>query len=383
MVPVAVIPLSDADARAYGQFGLLESTAAVYAAPVLDALTKQLADGLELQPKQIASAVMAMTHPEIPPETKADFLIALARKGETPGEIADFARALRELSVAVPVDPSVREAGLVDVCGTGGDKLGTFNVSTTVALVVASAGLPVAKHGNRAVTSQSGSADVLEALGVPVSLGPAEAAAALRERGFAFFFAPLYHPAFKHIAPARKLCAERGQRTVFNFLGPLLNPARPSAQLVGVPNPALCVPIARALQSLGVQRGLVVSGSAPLEDGTGAWLDEASILGPTTAAEFSPEMGVHEYKLDLRKQFPGAATLAALRGGDKFSNAATVRELLAGQVQDARRGMVVANAALALRLVGRADTVEAGVELAQQLIDSGKVAQLLTRLAAH
>ncbi len=355
----------------------------MYTAPVLDALTKQLADGLELPPKQIASAVAAMTHPEIAPETKAALLVALALKGETPGEIADFARALRELSVAVPVHASVREAGLVDVCGTGGDKLGTFNVSTTVALVVASAGLVVAKHGNRAITSQSGSADVLEALGVPVTLGPAEAAEALRAHGFAFFFAPLYHPAFKHIAPARKLCAEQGQRTIFNFLGPLLNPARPTAQLVGVPNPALCVPLARALQSLGVQRGLVVSGSAPMDDGTWAWLDEASILGPTTAAEFSPEMGVHEYKLDLRRQFPGAASLATLRGGDKFSNAGTVREMLAGRVQDARRGMVVANAALALRMVGRAETIEEGIELAQNLIDSGKAAELLTRLSTR
>src|SRR5205814_9283212 len=142
--------------------------------------------------------------------------------------------------------------------GTGGDRLGTFNISTTVALVVAAAGVTVAKHGNRAITSQAGSADVLEALGVKIDLAPDQAARSLRDHHFAFFFAPQYHPAFKHIAPARRLCAERGQRTIFNFLGPLLNPARPTAQLVGVPQPNLCDPLARVLQLLGLRRGLVV-----------------------------------------------------------------------------------------------------------------------------
>ena len=138
--------------------------------------------------------------------------------------------------------------------------LSTFNISTTAAILCAAAGVTVAKHGNRAVTSSVGSADVIEELGIRIDLSPADAARALREHGFAFFFAPNFHPAFKHIAPARKLCAERGQRTIFNFLGPLLNPARPSAMLVGVPRPELCEPMARALQSLGVRRGMVVCG---------------------------------------------------------------------------------------------------------------------------
>ena len=150
---------------------------------------------------------------------------------------------------------------ILDVVGTGGDRLSTFNISTTVAILCAAAGVAVAKHGNRAVTSSVGSADVIEALGIRVDLSPADAARALREHGFAFFFAPNFHPAFKNIAPARKLCAERGQRTIFNILGPLLNPARPSAMLVGVPRPELCEPMARALQSLGARRGMVVCGS--------------------------------------------------------------------------------------------------------------------------
>src|SRR5207244_11444332 len=193
-------------------------------------------------------------------ETKADFLTALARKGEPTGEIAAFARELRDRSIQPPLDAATRAREVLDVCGTGGDRLGTFNISTTVSIIVASAGVTVAKHGNRAITSQAGSADVLEALGRRIDLEPDEAARSLRDHQFAFFFAPKYHPAFKNITPARKLCAERGQRTIFNFLGPLLNPARPSAQLIGVPRAELCEPIARVLQSLGVRRGMVCRG---------------------------------------------------------------------------------------------------------------------------
>ena len=169
---------------------------------------------------------------------------------------------------------------ILDVVGTGGDRLSTFNISTTVAILCAAAGVAVAKHGNRAVTSSVGSADVIEALGIRVDLSPADAARALRERGFAFFFAPNFHPAFKNIAPARKLCAERGQRTIFNLLGPLLNPARPSAMLVGVPRPELCEPMARALQSLGARRGMVVCGAiGNRQSAIGNYLDELSTLG--------------------------------------------------------------------------------------------------------
>src|SRR6185295_16772736 len=193
-------------------------------------------------------------------ETKAGFLSALARKGETTEEIAAFARVLRARSIQPPLDAETRAREILDVCGTGGDRLNTFNISTTVALVAAAAGVTVAKHGNRAITSQAGSADVLEALGIRIDLTPVEAARSLRDHQFAFFFAPMYHPAFRHIGPARKLCAGRGQRTIFNFLGPLLNPARPGAQLVGVPQPALCEPMARVLQLLGVRRGMVVCG---------------------------------------------------------------------------------------------------------------------------
>ena len=206
----------------------------------------QLDAGLSLNEVQVREVVGLLVAENVAAALKADFLSALARKGESIGEITAFAAALRERAVEVPLDDATRAREILDVVGTGGDKLNTFNISSTASLLCAAAGVTVAKHGNRAITSASGSADVLETLGVPLNLTPAAAAAALRERGYAFFFAPNYHPAFRHIGPARKLCAERGQRTIFNFLGPLLNPVHPSAMLLGVPRPEMCEPIARA-----------------------------------------------------------------------------------------------------------------------------------------
>jgi anthranilate phosphoribosyltransferase len=178
---------------------------------MLDQLINDLAAGRQLSDEQIGDAVAQLVDEHVPPAVKAEFLCRLALKGETVGEIAAFARALREKSVVPPLDAAWRESReILDVCGTGGDRLNTFNISTTVAVICAAAGVPVAKHGNRAITSQAGSADVLEALGIRIDLPPADAARSLRERNFAFFFAPNYHPAFKHIGPARKLCADRG-----------------------------------------------------------------------------------------------------------------------------------------------------------------------------
>src|SRR4051794_21763443 len=211
----------------------------------LDRLITELVAGRHLSDEQAQLAVDQIIDENVPATLKADFLCRLALKGETVQEIAAFAGALRDKAIQPPLDPAWKSAHeILDVCGTGGDRLNTFNISTTVALICAAAGVPVAKHGNRAITSQAGSADVLESLGVTINLPPAEAAASLRDRHFAFFFAPDYHPAFKHIGPPRKLCATRGQRTIFNFLGPLLNPARPTPQLVGVPRPELCEPLA-------------------------------------------------------------------------------------------------------------------------------------------
>ncbi|MBI5802376.1 MAG: anthranilate phosphoribosyltransferase [Verrucomicrobia bacterium] len=356
---------------------------------MLNTFTEQLAAGVALGPQQVTAAVAALVDESVMAEIKAAFLTALAQKGETTEEIAAFAIELRDRSVPVPLDAETRAREILDVCGTGGDRLNTFNISTTVALVCAAAGVTVAKHGNRAITSQSGSADVLEALGVPVELSPEQAAASLRSHGFAFLFAPRFHPAFKHIGPARRLCAERGQRTIFNFLGPLLNPARPSAQLIGVPRPELCGPMAKVLQSLGVRRGMVVCGEVPSSklkvkgpEGT-AFLDELSTLGETTVAEFYHERGFAVSKLSPR-DFPlQPAALADLAGGDKHENAEIIRQVLGGRERGPKRDAVLMNAGAALFLAGSAKSFAGGWSLAEELLGTGvgvaKLADLTRR----
>jgi anthranilate phosphoribosyltransferase len=239
----------------------------------------------------------------------------------------------------------------------------------------------VAKHGNRASTSPIGSADVMEALGIPFDLGPEDAARSLRRHNFAYFFAPKYHPAFRHIIPARKLCAERGQTTIFNFLGPLLNPARPTAMLVGVPRPDLCEPLAQVLQSLGVRRAMVVCGAVRDEAGSLRHLDELSPLGPTTIAEFYQEHAVACSTLSP-ELFPlQPAALADLRGGDREVNAAIIRRILRGEERGPKRDAVLLNAAAALFVAGKTKSLVAGWELAAEIIDSGKAAGKLAELA--
>lgn len=357
-------------------FSALLNCICAYASNVLDTLTKKLTDGDSLVREQIVAAVQALITETVPVETKAAFLTALAKKGESQEEIAAFAGELRDRAVVPPLDAETRAGEILDVCGTGGDQLGTFNISTTVAIVCAAAGVTVAKHGNRAITSKSGSADVLEALGIKIDLTPAEAARSLREHGFAFFFAPNYHPAFKHIAPARKLCAERGQRTIFNFLGPLLNPARPTAQLMGVPRRELCEPIAHVLQSLGLRRGMVVCGTVG-----SAQLDELSTLGPNTVAEFYQERGFTSSTLDAT-QFPlQPATLADLTGGNRDANAEIIRRILTGDDRGPKRDAVLLNAGAALFVAGRVRSISEGWGLAAELIDGGVAAEKLRALA--
>lgn len=349
---------------------------------MLAELQRQLLGRAPLSTDQVGHAVRALISESVPAETKADFLGALSAKGESVGEIAAFARELRALSVEPVLDPATRAGEILDVCGTGGDRLNTFNISTTVAIIAAAAGVTVAKHGNRAVTSQSGSADVLEALGIRVDLDPAQAARMLREHRFAFFFAPRYHPAFKHIAPARKLCAERGQRTIFNFLGPLLNPARPSAQLIGVPRPELCEPIARVLQSLGVRRGMVVCGRIPLPGGGDAWLDELSTLGETRVAEFYQERGFHASSLPTGAFPVQPGELKDLIGSDRGANAELLRQILRGNERGPKRDAVLANAAAALFVASRVSSFAEGWDLAGEVIDSGQAFRKLSDLAA-
>lgn len=346
---------------------------------MLEKFTQQLAASQHLSPEQVTLAVEQLIDERLSPVIKADFLCGLRIKGETIEEIAAFVQALRARAVEPPIDKTWRVSHeILDVCGTGGDRLNTFNISTTVALVCAAAGVPVAKHGNRAITSQAGSADVLEALGIRIDLSPSEAATSLRELNFAFFFAPSYHPAFKHISAARKLCAERGQRTIFNFLGPLLNPARPTAQLVGVPRPELCEPIAKVLQLLGAHRAMVVSGKVHFEQ----YLDELSTLGDNTIAEFYHEKGFATSTLSL-EHFPlRPASLSDLLGSDRQANAQIVKRLLEGEERGPKLDAILLNSAAALMVAGQTRTLATGWERAQEIIESGRARQKLKELIA-
>ena len=343
---------------------------------MLASLTIQLAAAQNLSTEQVEFAVVQLTDENISAPTKSDFLIALAQKGETPEEIAAFAAALRNKSVPPPLDAETRAREILDIVGTGGDRLSTFNISTTAAILCAAAGVTVAKHGNRAVTSSVGSADVIEALGIKVDLSPADAARELKKKNFAFFFAPNFHPAFKHVSAARKLCAERGQRTIFNILGPLVNPARPSASLVGVPRPELCEPMAHALQLLGGRRGMVVCGVAE-----GKHLDELSSLGPTHLAEFYHERGFTKSVLSP-ENFPlQPAMLADLHGGDRLVNAEIIRRILRGDERGPKRDAVLFNAGAGLFVAGKVKSLAEGWELAGETIDGGKASAKLAELA--
>jgi anthranilate phosphoribosyltransferase len=305
----------------------------------------------------------------------AALLVALHMKGETVEEIVGFAEAIRAAAVplslhqdhAVDVSGTGRDA-LVDTCGTGGDASGTFNISTATALVVAGAGVRVAKHGNRSVTSKCGSADVMEALGVNISLPPSQIAACLEEVGIAFLFAPAMHSAMKYVQSARR---ELRLRTVFNLLGPLTNPAHASAQVVGVYSAALVEKLAEALSMLGLRRALVVHGM----DG----LDEITITGPTRIAEVR-EGTVRTYEVTPKEFGMNRGTLDDISGGDAPANADIIREILAGK-RSPRRDVVLLNAAAALVAAGRADRLADALPLASKSIDSGAAADKLQALA--
>lgn len=343
---------------------------------MLENYIEQLKSGRSLDAAQVRATVDLLTDESVSSQLKAEFLTALARKNETVEEITAFARALGEKAIRPPIDAQLRSRELLDVVGTGGDRLGTFNISTSSAIICAAAGITVVKHGNRAITSQTGSADVLQALGVKIDLSPAEAVESLHRHNFAFLFAPNYYPAFRNIGAARKLCAEKGQRTIFNLLGPLLNPARPSAMLVGVPRPEFCEPLAKVLQSLGVRRAMVICGKVA----SSGFLDELSTLGENMVAEFYQERGFAVSTL-LPEQFPlQKATLTDLQGGDKAENARIVRDVLSGKERGAKRDAVLLNTSAALFVAGKAKSLADGWDLASEVIDQGKAGAKLTEL---
>lgn len=303
----------------------------------------------------------------------AALLTALATRGETPAEIAGFVDAARAAATPIPLTDDER-SHLVDTCGTGGDGANTFNISTAAALVAAAAGaavganLMVAKHGNRAVTSACGSADVLEALGIPTLLSPEAGVAALRALRFAFFHAPSLHPAMKAVMPVRRAL---GIRTIFNLVGPLANPAGAQAQVMGVHSPHLVPVVAEAMLLLGTRHAFVVHGSG---------LDEISISGPTNLAEISDGTIAYTTLTPEDLNLP-RAPLSALQGGDTQQNAAILSALFSGE-QSPRRDIVLLNAAAVLVAADLADSLPSALTQAANAIDSGAVTTLLSTLAA-
>ena len=310
---------------------------------------------------------------EATPAQVGAFLALLHAKGETAEEVTGLARAMVEAAVPCPLADQDAEAA-VDLVGTGGDRLSSINVTTLAAFITAGCGVPVCKHGNRAASSSVGTADVLESLGVAIELGPEGVARCVREAGMGFCFAQRFHPAMRFVGPVRK---DLGVPTVFNFLGPLINPARTRRQLVGVSDPAMAPIMAGVFGATGSRHALIVHA----DDG----LDELSVTSPSQVLEVrgdgTGDFEVTGWRVDPREFGLAPATMADLRGGDAAFNAAVIRSVLEGE-RGARRDIGVLNAAAALVAAGRVDDVQSGLALATESIDGGKAVGVLDALIA-
>jgi anthranilate phosphoribosyltransferase len=332
---------------------------------VIQATIARVLDGHDLTRAEAFEAMHEIMRGEATQAQIAGFLVALRAKGETADEITGCAEAMRDHVLAV--QPT--RTDLVDTAGTGGDGKSTLNISTAAALVAAAAGAGGAKHGNRAASSQTGSADVLEALGFDLELGPERIARSIDQLGFGFMFAQAHHPAMKHAAPVRR---ELGTRTVFNVLGPLTNPARARAQVVGVYSPTLVRPIAEALLQLGAHRAFVVHGAGGI--------DELSPVGPSLVCEVA-DGSVHERTIDPEELGLERCKVEELAGGAPAENADLIRRVLAGE-QGGRRDAILLNAAGAIAAAGHAADLREGLDLARTAIDSGAAAARLDELVA-
>lgn len=335
---------------------------------IREAITALVA-GKTLSEDEAATTMDEIMTGQATPAQMGAFLVALRLKGETVEEVTGMARGMRHVAVHAPLPVSLRA---VDTCGTGGDGAETFNVSTAAGLVVASLGQPVAKHGNRAASSRCGSADVLEALGVKLDLGPEALVRCVEEVGFGFMFAPAYHPAMRHVGPVRR---EIGVRTIFNILGPLTNPAGARYQCLGVADPTLAPLMAQSLLRLGCDRALVVHGM----DG----VDEFSLSAPTKVVEVRGQAGdVIEYTITPEDAGLARSPREEIHGGDAQYNAALLRRTLSGEQGGAPAGVVALNAGAALYVTGRAATIADGTRQAQDALTAGRAIPTLDALIA-
>lgn len=342
----------------------------------LSALTEHLNERTDLTVEQTATAARLLTQEGVEDAAKQAFLLALAEKGESATEVATFAATFRELAV----NPGVQEWAdrAIDIVGTGGDGAGTFNISTAVSFIVAAAGVPVLKHGNRSITSKCGSADILEAVGIRLDASHEQLQASVRELNYCFFFAPAFHPAFKAIMPVRKALAAEGKRTIFNLLGPLINPGQPAYQLMGVYSQEWLAPLATALGELGLKRGMVVHGRPRPQQA----LDELSCAGANFVAGFGSLGSLSETLSPAEGGLP-ACDFGELGGGDAVENLATMHALMTGErdaVPTGLRNTILLNAGAALWVAERATDLKQGVELAQNTLESGHVAKWLKQV---
>jgi len=338
----------------------------------MKALTARLNAGLDLNAGDIGVAVALLLSDTTEDAVKLDFLTALHRKGETVDEIVYFVQQLIDRAVDPLIDPKNVPGPMIDVCGTGGDGIDLFNVSTTIMFILAAGGATVVKHGNRKVTSSCGSADVLEALGAPFDLPPAHLRECVERLGLCFIFARHYHPAYRAIGEMRRRLARQNIRTVFNLLGPLLNPTRPARQLIGVFSPSLTSVFADVLRRLGRERVWVVHGTTETDRG----IDDISTSGATILAELL-QGKVTSGVIDSRWLNIPPGALDELRGGDAAENAALLEGILSGEINGAKRDLALVNAAGGFVVAGLARDMSEGIGLAREQIDSGRALEKL------
>ena len=342
----------------------------------MDLLITHLEHGEELGPREIEFAAELLLDPGVADEKKSRLLLALSEKGETPAEIAGFVEAFLQHAVDPMIGAMELEGPTLDVCGTGGDQLDLFNVSTTAMFIAAAAGAVVVKHGNRGITSKSGGADVLEALGVRIDLPPEGFRHCLEKAGVGFLFAPNYHPAFKAVVGVRKQLAAAGHHSIFNLIGPLLNPARPECQLVGVSDRSLCPAFAKILQRLGRESAWVVSGMAPDLRA----VDEVSLMGSTLICKSGAYQDLEDEEVNPEDFGFRKASLEDLQGGDAKTNAAILEAILSGKETGPKCDMVILNAAAALACAGLADHMGDAIGIAREAISGGAAIERLRLL---